>query len=150
MQVRFVLKNSARTPSCDHADALMRSVGGSPWHVEACFLLPSFLGESVQPLVTCLASRDTKRALASTRKKSVWEHFMEKGSRASATASSTASPACGSSGSTTSVTEGEVRVAKPTLARLSLWLCHQSGSSCDLLSLMWRDPRLALREGPAS
>ena len=75
---RFVLKNSARTPSCDHADALMQAVGGSPCHVEACFLLPSVLGDSIQPLVTCLVSRDTKRALAATRKKLVWEHFMEK------------------------------------------------------------------------
>ena len=33
-QVRFVLKNSARTPSCGHADALMQAVGGSPWHVK--------------------------------------------------------------------------------------------------------------------
>ena len=148
-RVRFVLKNSARAPSCDHADALMQAVGVSPWHMEACFILPSFLGDSFQPLVTCLVSRDTKRALAATRKKSVWEHFMGKGSRASATASSTASPACGSSGPATSATEGEVKVSKPTLARLPRWLCHQSGSYCDLLTFR-RCSLFTLLEGPAS
>ena len=76
--------NELHKISLRHMQESLRAVRGSPWHVEACFLLSSFLGESIQPLATCLVSRDTTRALAATRIKSVWENFMGNGSRACA------------------------------------------------------------------